>query len=88
MLHEQNSDKLENPAQPASVPQPQYLTTVQAAAYLGVSRQTLEIGRHKGTGPMYCRPAESRLVRYFRPDLDAWMQDNRRQHTAEEKPHG
>ena len=61
----------------------EYLTTKEAASYLGVSRQTLEIGRHKGTGPSYCRPIHGRLVRYFRPDLDAWMQGARRQHTAE-----
>ena len=60
-----------------------YLTTKQAAEYLGVSRQTLEIGRYKGSGPIYCRPSNSRLVRYFLPDLDAWMQANRRQHTGE-----
>ena len=65
---------------------PRYLSTLQAAEYLGVSRQTLEIGRHKGTGPIYCRPVNSRIVRYFLPDLDAWMQDSRRQHTAERYP--
>ncbi len=65
-----------------TAPEPRYLSTLQAAEYLGVSRQTLEIGRHKGTGPIYCRPVNSRIVRYFLPDLDAWMQDSRRQHTA------
>lgn len=64
-------------------PSHQYLTTKQAAKYLGVSRQTLEIGRCKGSGPIYCRPSNSRLVRYFLPDLDAWMQANRRKHTGE-----
>jgi len=88
MLPKQESVNIEKPAQQAAVAQLQYLTTRQAAAYLGVSRQTLEIGRHKGTGPIYCRPANSRIVRYFRPDLDAWMQNNRRQHTAEGDSHG
>ena len=83
MLSEENSANIEKPVEQASVAQAQYLSTVQAAAYLGVSRQTLEIGRHKGTGPIYCRPVNSRIVRYFLPDLDAWMQDSRRQHTAE-----
>ena len=83
MLSEEKSINIEKPVEQASVAQAQYLSTVQAAAYLGVSRQTLEIGRHKGTGPIYCRPVNSRIVRYFLPDLDARMQDSRRQHTAE-----
>ena len=86
MLSEEKSANIEKPVEQASVAQAQYLSTVQAAAYLGVSRQTLEIGRHKGTGPIYCRPVNSRIVRYFLPDLDAWMQVSRRQHTAERHP--
>ena len=82
MLPEPKIVNIEKPVQQASVAQLQYLSTRQAAAYLGVSRQTLEIGRHKGTGPIYCRPVNSRIVRYFLPDLDAWMQDSRRQHTS------
>ena len=62
---------IEKPDQQASVAQPQYLSTRQAAAYLGVSRQTLEIRRGTGTGPTYCRPGNSRIVRYFRPDMEA-----------------
>lgn len=83
MLSKANSENLDTPTQQVTVGQLQYLSTRQAAAYLGVSRQTLEIGRHKGTGPIYCRPVNSRIVRYFLPDLDAWMQGARRQHTAE-----
>jgi hypothetical protein len=86
MLSKANSENLDTPTQQVTVGQLQYLSTRQAAAYLGVSRQTLEIGRHKGTGPIYCRPVNSRIVRYFLPDLDAWMQDSRRQHTAERYP--
>jgi hypothetical protein len=86
MVPESKFVNIEKPAQQASVAQLQYLSTRQAAAYLGVSRQTLEIGRHKGNGPIYCRPVNSRIVRYFLPDLDAWMQDSRRQHTAERYP--
>ncbi len=82
MLLDKEFDNIEKPAQQTSVAQQQYLSTRQAAAYLGVSRQTLEIRRGTGTGPTYCRPGNSRIVRYFRPDLDAWMRDSRRQHTA------
>ena len=86
MVLEPKFVNIEKSAQQAPVGQLQYLSTRQAAGYLGVSRQTLEIGRHKGTGPIYCRPVNSRIVRYFLPDLDAWMQDGRRQHTAEQYP--
>ena len=85
MVLEPKFVNIEKSAQQAPVGQLQYLSTRQAAGYLGVSRQTLEIGRHKGTGPIYCRPVNSRIVRYFLPDLDAWMQGSRRQHTAAAK---
>ena len=88
MLSEPKSFIIEKPDRQIPVAQLQYLSTRQAAKYLGVSRQTLEIGRHKGTGPIYCRPVNSRIVRYLRSDLDAWMQNSRRQHTSEEKHHG
>ncbi len=60
---------------------PEYLNTRQAAAYLGVSRQFLEIARHRGAGgPEYVKLA--RLVRYRRLDLDAFMEAHLRRHTA------
>ena len=65
---------------PSSAPiSAEYLTTSEAAKYLGVSRQWLEIGRHKGYGPPYIKLA--RLVRYWIRDLDKHMQSNRRNNT-------
>ena len=58
----------------------EYLTTTQAAAYLGMSRQWLEIGRHKGYGPPYIKLG--RAVRYKRSALDNWMTDRQQLHTA------
>jgi predicted DNA-binding transcriptional regulator AlpA len=51
----------------------EYFTTVEAAAYLKLSRQFLEIARHKGdgSGPEYIKLARS--VRYRRLALDEWM---------------
>jgi excisionase family DNA binding protein len=51
----------------------EYLTTVEAAAYLKLSRQYLEIARHRGdgSGPPFIKLA--RAVRYRRSALDAWM---------------
>ena len=50
-----------------------YLTTVEAAAYLKLSRQFLEGARYRGdgSGPAYVKL--ERAVRYRRSVLDAWM---------------
>ena len=52
-----------------------YLNTEQASNYLGLSRQFLEIARHKGCGPIYIKLA--RAVRYRRADLDAFIAKSR-----------
>jgi excisionase family DNA binding protein len=51
----------------------EYLTTVEAAGYLKLSRQFLELARHRGdgSGPPYIKLARS--VRYKRSTLDKWM---------------
>ena len=41
-----------------------YLTTSEAAEYLHLSKQFLEIARHRGDGPPYIKLA--RAVRYFK----------------------
>ncbi len=56
-----------------------YLTTAEAAKYLGISKQHLEIARHRGSGPAYCRPSDSRIIRYRTDQLDAWMEIRSRQ---------
>ncbi|MBR1070230.1 hypothetical protein ABIF66_008854 [Bradyrhizobium japonicum] len=50
-----------------------YMTTIEAAAYIKFSRQFLEGARYKGdgSGPPYIKVG--RAVRYRRPVLDAWM---------------
>ncbi len=58
-----------------------YLTTAEAAEYLRLSKQFLEIARHRGDGPPYIKL--SRAVRYHRPSLDQWMLERQRNHTAE-----
>jgi hypothetical protein len=51
----------------------EYLTTIEAAAYVKLSRQFLEGARHRGdgSGPAYIKL--DRAVRYRRDALDAWM---------------
>ena len=58
----------------------EYLTTEEAAEYLGCSRQKLEIDRVKGTGPAFCKPNRN-MVRYRRADLDTYMLQARRRTT-------
>ena len=60
---------------------PRYFNTKQAAAYLNLSHQYLEIYRHKGGGPQYIKLAKA--VRYRQEDLDDWMTNHLQQHTAE-----
>ena len=62
-------------------PNQEYLKTKQAARYLGLSTQFLEIARHKGDGPPYLKM--SKAVRYKRSDLNAWMGGFRQRHTSE-----
>jgi len=58
-----------------------FLDTKEAAAYLSVSRQFLEIARHKGEGPPFTRL--TRQIRYQREDLDAWMNKRRQDPEAD-----
>jgi len=58
----------------------EYLNTQQAAKYLQVSTQWLEIGRVKGYGPPFIKL--SRLVRYKKSDLDQWMGSHRKLNTV------
>lgn len=64
------------------LPEQEYLTTTQAAAYLGFSRKQLEHWRSAGCGPTYIKVG--RHVRYRRGDLDAWMDERRLSNTAQE----
>jgi predicted DNA-binding transcriptional regulator AlpA len=58
------------------------LTTVELAAWLGVSVQFLEIARSKGGGPPY-KKFTTRCVRYLRSDVREWLRDRSFAHTSE-----
>lgn len=60
--------------------QPKVLTTKEAAAFLKCSRQFLEIARVKGGGPKYSKVG--RMVRYSRPDLEAWLAKRSKKSTS------
>lgn len=63
------------------LPAPEYLNTEQAAAYLGLSRQYLEIKRCRGGGPRFVKLGSA--VRYKRSELDKYMQARERRSTSE-----
>ncbi len=50
------------------------LSTNSVAEWLGVSKQFLEIGRHKGYGPKFVRIGPAR-IRYRRADVLAWLEE-------------
>ncbi len=58
------------------------LTTDQLAAWLGVSPDFLEIGRHKGYGPDYLRLGP-RCIRYTRGKVREWLQQRAHAWTGE-----
>lgn len=71
-----------------------FLTTAQAAYYIGLSRQTLEKMRSRGQGPRFRK--HGRYVRYHIDDVDAWSDasacshgegaERRRTHVDERSP--
>ena len=54
---------------------PEYMDTVSAATYLGMSKAYLEIGRCKGYGPSFVKvtPGRKGAVRYRKGALDQFM---------------
>ena len=61
------------------------LTTAQCAALLGISEQWLEIARVRGDGPPFVKMG--RIVRYRRPSVLRWLQENEFQSTAQYSVH-
>jgi len=60
---------------------PRYLSTKQAAMYVGLSPCTLNRMRVTGEGPRYAKAG--RRVVYDRADLDAWIDARKRSFTGE-----
>ena len=61
-----------------------YLTTVEAARYIGLSQRTLKRYRVTGDGPVFHRFGGR--VRYRRNDLDDWAEKRRRVSTVDPGP--
>jgi hypothetical protein len=58
------------------------LSTCELAAWLEVSEQFLEIGRHRGYGPRFVRLGPRR-IRYRRADVVAWLKTRTHASTSE-----
>lgn len=58
-----------------------FLTTDQAAHYVGLSRRTLEKMRTAGGGPLFRK--HGRYVRYHIDDLDEWSAEHVKTSTSE-----
>jgi len=61
--------------------QSQFITTPQAATFLGLKPTTLEIWRCQGRGPSFKK--FGRAVRYSVEDLNAWIEDQTRSNTCQ-----
>ena len=64
-----------------AVPHKPFLTTREAAAWLGLTKNTLEKMRVHGNGPLYRK--HGRYVRYHLEDLIAWSEANKRKSTSD-----
>lgn len=53
---------------------PSYMTTYEAADFLGFTAGTLRVWRSLGKGPSYYKVGNT--VRYERDDLEAWKNAN------------
>ncbi|MGH6803373.1 MAG: helix-turn-helix transcriptional regulator [Methyloceanibacter sp.] len=59
-----------------------FLSTAQAAFFIGLSRRTLEKMRVQGLGPVYRK--HGRYVRYHIADLEAWSTSNLKRSTSDD----
>ena len=63
---------------------PTLLTESQVASRLAVSPRTLQMWRLKGGGPPFVKMGSA--VRYRPDDIEHWVSDNLRAHTADPGP--
>ncbi len=66
--------------EPKSADRP-FLNTREAAAWLGLTKNTLEKMRVFGAGPLYRK--HGRYVRYHMEDLVAWSESRKRRSTSD-----
>jgi|APSaa5957512622_1039677.scaffolds.fasta_scaffold360134_1 hypothetical protein len=57
-----------------------FIDTEETAKILGIKKGTLEIWRHQGKGPEFCKFGRS--VRYYKPALGKYFAQSRRVSTS------
>jgi predicted DNA-binding transcriptional regulator AlpA len=62
-----------------------YLSTPEAARYVGLGASSLERLRIAGSGPIYFRPTPRRVL-YATDELDAWLRARKHASTSEYAP--
>ncbi len=60
-----------------------FMTTKEAAAFMGLRSNTLEIWRLRGSGPQFVK--FGRAVRYRLTDLESYIEAQTRQSTSQQK---
>jgi len=58
-----------------------FIDTAMTAEILGIKKGTLEVWRHQGKGPEFCKFGRS--VRYYKPTLGKYCTQSRRVSTSE-----
>lgn len=74
------SERLDQIEKIMSRPQREYLSPAEAATFVGLSKQQLDIHRMQGGGPAFHKVG--RRVLYAVSDLHAWMASHRREPLA------
>lgn len=54
-----------------------YLSTRQAALYLGLAPRTLANKRSRGEGPRFLKSGQRGVIRYLKSELDLWIRSGR-----------
>jgi predicted DNA-binding transcriptional regulator AlpA len=67
-------------------PKNRLLIPLEVCEILGVTDQTLRMGRINGDGPRYIKNSSSRLVRYSEIDILRWVASGLRTSTSEQLP--
>ena len=58
-----------------------FIDTTATAKILGIKKGTLEVWRHQGKGPEFCKFGRS--VRYYKPALEKYFAQSRRISTSQ-----
>ena len=76
---------MSNPKDSPEPIKPRFLTTTQAAEYLGMTKSYIQRLRMTGEGPEYLRISPRRVL-YLVEDINRWLEGQRRRSTVDPGP--